>query len=143
MEKNAYRTRTATTTPAKMPAARLRLRMSAGFHFVFCSSSGSRRLSTKRTIGFSRNAITTPKISGSKIVSSAVSMPKKPGRSVKITTRRMLTKMTTSAVRPHLTYGLFRCSFMAFLSLFLFAIIKYHICPETSIPVRRSAISAA
>ena len=52
MEKNAYKIRTATTTLTKMPAARLRLRMSAGFHFVFCSSSGSRRLSTKRTIGF-------------------------------------------------------------------------------------------
>jgi len=112
MEKNAYKIRTATTTLTKMPAARLRLRMSAGFHFVFCSSSGSRRLSTKRTIGFRRNAITTPKISGSRIISSAVSTPKKPGRSVKITTSRMLTKITTSAVRPHLTYGLSRCSFI-------------------------------
>ena len=83
-----------------MPAARLRLRMSTGLSFVFCSSSGSRRLSTKRTIGFRRNAITTPKISGSRIISSAVGTQRSPADPLRDATSRMLTKITTSAIDP-------------------------------------------
>ena len=41
-------------------------------------------------------------------VAGMLSTLKKPGMSVKITTSRMLMMMTTSAVVPHLKYGLSR-----------------------------------
>ena len=65
---------------------------------------GRRRRSTKFTIGFSKNAITMPETSGERILPIAPSSEKKPGRFVKITTSRMLIKMTIRAVRPHLKY---------------------------------------
>ena len=76
------------------------------------SSSGHSRRSTKLTIGFSRNAITMPDTSGERIFPTAPSSEKKPGRFVKMTTSRMLMKMTVRAVSPHLKYRRSCCSCM-------------------------------
>ena len=101
IEKNAYKISAATITAVTTPAPRLTFRTACAFHFVFAPSSGPSRVSTNRTIGFSRNANTAPRISGSKIASNPRSTPKNPGRSVKITTSTTLMQITPSAVSPH------------------------------------------
>ena len=88
-----------------MPAARLRF--FAVWTLSFFCRSGPRRQSTKLASGLSKNAITTPEMSGDRIFPMDVSRAKKPGRFVKMTTSRILMKMTTSAVSPHLKYRLF------------------------------------
>ena len=84
-----------------MDTARLTFLPEPGFFSRFVSRGSSRR-STRRTSGLSRNAITAPEMSGERTFRMLVTSLKKPGRSVKITTSRMLIKMTASAVTPHL-----------------------------------------
>ena len=95
----------ATISAITMPA--VRLRFFAVWALSFFCRSGLKRQSTKLTNGLRRNAITTPEMSGDKIFPIDARTVKKPGRFVKMTTSRMLMKITTSAVRPHLKYRLF------------------------------------